>query len=125
MRDPKAQALRQVPLFARCGSKELEFVEAAKMRGEPSLAIMVREVLPNCWRPITATWANVASPTAKDWIGLYKNSTDAAYLTYVYTGGGSSGSKALTVPAGTPLEKRPRPCSRLSTSRSSPATWCS
>jgi CRP-like cAMP-binding protein len=26
MSDPKAQALRQVPLFARCASKDLEFV---------------------------------------------------------------------------------------------------
>jgi peptide/nickel transport system permease protein len=32
--------------------RNLEFVEAAKLRGEPSLVIMVREVLPNCWRPI-------------------------------------------------------------------------
>jgi peptide/nickel transport system permease protein len=32
--------------------RNLEFVEAAKLRGEPSPLIMVREVLPNCWRPI-------------------------------------------------------------------------
>jgi len=32
--------------------RNLEFVEAAKMRGEPAPVIMVREVLPNCWRPI-------------------------------------------------------------------------
>lgn len=29
-----------------------EFVAAAKLRGEPALVIMVREILPNCWRPI-------------------------------------------------------------------------
>jgi peptide/nickel transport system permease protein len=33
--------------------RNLEFVEAAKMRGESALTVMVREVLPNCWRPIT------------------------------------------------------------------------
>jgi peptide/nickel transport system permease protein len=32
--------------------RNLEFMEAAKLRGEPSPLIMVREVLPNCWRPI-------------------------------------------------------------------------
>lgn len=34
------------------GVRNLEYVEAAKLRGESSLAIMVREILPNCWRPI-------------------------------------------------------------------------
>lgn len=34
------------------GVRNLEFVEAAKLRGESSLAIMVREILPTCWRPI-------------------------------------------------------------------------
>jgi peptide/nickel transport system permease protein len=34
------------------GVRNLEYVEAAKLRGESSLAIMLREVLPNCWRPI-------------------------------------------------------------------------
>jgi peptide/nickel transport system permease protein len=32
--------------------RNLEYVEAAKLRGESSLAIMLREILPNCWRPI-------------------------------------------------------------------------
>jgi peptide/nickel transport system permease protein len=32
--------------------RNLEYVEAAKLRGESSIAIMLREVLPNCWRPI-------------------------------------------------------------------------
>jgi peptide/nickel transport system permease protein len=32
--------------------RNLEFVEAAKMRGERAVVIMVREVLPNCGRPI-------------------------------------------------------------------------
>src|SRR5207244_13653866 len=32
--------------------RNLEFVEAAKLRGEPSPIIMVREILRNCWRPI-------------------------------------------------------------------------
>ena len=30
----------------------LEYVDAAKMRGESAWAIMIREILPNCWRPI-------------------------------------------------------------------------
>ena len=38
---------------AALGIRNLEYVEAAKLRGESSLAIMVREILPNCWRPIT------------------------------------------------------------------------
>jgi peptide/nickel transport system permease protein len=32
--------------------RNLEYVEAAKLRGESSPAIMWREILPNCWRPI-------------------------------------------------------------------------
>lgn len=32
--------------------RNLEYVEAAKLRGESSIAIMLREILPNCWRPI-------------------------------------------------------------------------
>jgi peptide/nickel transport system permease protein len=32
--------------------RNLEYVEAAKLRGESSLAIMLREILPNCGRPI-------------------------------------------------------------------------
>jgi peptide/nickel transport system permease protein len=32
--------------------RNLEYVEAAKLRGESSVAIMLREILPNCWRPI-------------------------------------------------------------------------
>jgi peptide/nickel transport system permease protein len=33
-------------------ARNLEYVEAAKLRGESSPAIMRREILPNCWRPI-------------------------------------------------------------------------
>lgn len=29
-----------------------EFVAAAKLRGESAVLIMIREILPNCWRPI-------------------------------------------------------------------------
>jgi len=32
--------------------RNLEFVDAARLRGEPVLAILFREILPNCWRPI-------------------------------------------------------------------------
>jgi peptide/nickel transport system permease protein len=32
--------------------RNLEFIAAAKLRGEPAPVIMVREILPNCWRPI-------------------------------------------------------------------------
>jgi peptide/nickel transport system permease protein len=32
--------------------RNLEFVDAAMLRGEPILAILFREILPNCWRPI-------------------------------------------------------------------------
>ena len=50
---------------------------------------------------LTATWSNIASPTARDWFGLYKSSTDAdsAYIGWTYTTGTAAGSKALTVPA--------------------------
>ena len=49
----------------------------------------------------TAFWSGIPSPTAKDWIGLYReDDPDTAFSAYVYTTGTSSGSKPFTVPAG-------------------------
>ena len=44
-----ARVVRSAVLSVR----SLEFVDAARLRGEPVLAILTREILPNCWRPIT------------------------------------------------------------------------
>src|SRR5439155_3239658 len=49
---------------------------------------------------ITATWANVASPTAYDWIGLYAmGAANANYLASRYTTGAAGGSGVMTVPS--------------------------
>ncbi len=52
--------------------------------------------------PVTATWSNIASPTATDWVGLYASSSDpdTAILAWAFTGGGAGGSLNLTVPVG-------------------------
>jgi ELWxxDGT repeat protein/VCBS repeat-containing protein len=49
---------------------------------------------------VTATWANIASPTATDWVGLYESSSaaDPALLAWSYTNGSASGNLNLTVP---------------------------
>jgi hypothetical protein len=53
---------------------------------------------------VTATWANIQSPTATDWLGLYNSSgaADGAYLSWRYTNGQASSSVPFTIPAGTP-----------------------
>lgn len=48
---------------------------------------------------VSATWSGIASPSSVDWIGLYvAGAADNAFVAYVYTGGGASGSKSVTVP---------------------------
>jgi CRP/FNR family cyclic AMP-dependent transcriptional regulator len=47
MRDSKAQALRRVPLFARCASKDLEFVATRTDEVEvPAGRVLVRQGIP-------------------------------------------------------------------------------
>jgi hypothetical protein len=49
------------------------------------------------------TWQGVSAPSSSDWIGLYKSGApDNAYLAWIYTGGGSSGTKAFPIPRGIP-----------------------
>lgn len=52
---------------------------------------------------VTATWSNIASPSSTDSIGLYPSpsSPDSARVAWVYTGGGASGTRTLSVPAST------------------------
>jgi hypothetical protein len=51
---------------------------------------------------ITATWANIASPTANDWLGLYSwaGAVDNAYLSWRYTNGLASSNVSFTIPGG-------------------------
>lgn len=47
----------------------------------------------------TATWANIPSPTATDWLGLYTSgASDTAYLAWRYTTGTASGNVPFTIP---------------------------
>jgi RHS repeat-associated protein len=49
---------------------------------------------------LTATWSDIAAPTAADWIGLYPaGAADNAFVVWRYTDGSASGSAPLTVPA--------------------------
>jgi hypothetical protein len=52
---------------------------------------------------ITATWTNIPSPTAYDWIGLYASmrAGNIAFIAQRYTTGQASGSVPFTIPAGT------------------------
>jgi len=48
---------------------------------------------------VSASWSGIAAPSATDWIGLYlAGSADNAFVTYVYTNGGASGTTSITVP---------------------------
>jgi hypothetical protein len=50
---------------------------------------------------VTATWTDIARPTATDWIGLYYSSaaSNTSYQAYRYTNGSTSGALVLTIPA--------------------------
>jgi hypothetical protein len=50
---------------------------------------------------VTAMWANIASPSATDWIGLYasQGAADNTYLSWRYTNGQASGNVPFTIPA--------------------------
>ena len=53
---------------------------------------------------VTATWAGIATPTPKDWVGVWavgQPDTDVTRIAVKYTGGGASGSVALTIPGTT------------------------
>src|SRR5207249_4446916 len=51
----------------------------------------------------TASWAGLATPTAKDWIGLYHHTAaDTAFVAFIYTTGAASGSKSFPVPFSVP-----------------------
>jgi hypothetical protein len=54
---------------------------------------------------VTATWANISSPSTTDWIGLYSSpaAADNSYLTWQYTNGQASGNMAFTIPIGSPV----------------------
>ena len=52
---------------------------------------------------VTATWANIPSPTTTDWIGLYPpGASDGAYLAWRYTTGTASGNGPFTIPGTIP-----------------------
>jgi hypothetical protein len=49
---------------------------------------------------VTASWSGIVSPTAGDWIGLYRaGAADSAYLSYRYTGATAGGSLSFSIPA--------------------------
>ena len=52
----------------------------------------------------TASWSNIAAPTAKDWIGLYSGpaAANGAFIAWRYTTGTAAGNVSFTVPSGTP-----------------------
>ena len=52
----------------------------------------------------SVTWAGVATPTARDWIGLYASATagDASYLAWRYTTGTAAGTVPFAIPADVP-----------------------
>jgi hypothetical protein len=50
---------------------------------------------------VTASWSNVCTPTARDWIGIFApGAPNTSYVAWRYTTGTGSGSVPLTVPAG-------------------------
>jgi len=52
-------------------------------------------------RALTVSWSGITAPTNADLVALYPSSSnpDTAHIAYRYTGGGASGTMALTVPA--------------------------
>jgi hypothetical protein len=51
---------------------------------------------------VTATWSNIDTPTASDWVGLYPSGStpDSGLVAWAYTGGTPAGSLNLAVPTG-------------------------
>ncbi len=50
----------------------------------------------------TASWSGIATPTPKDWIGLYTpGSADGAFISWRYTDGSAAGSVPFLIPVGT------------------------
>ena len=56
---------------------------------------------------LAISWQGIAAPSGVDWIGLYTpgsaDNPDGSLITYVYTGGGSSGTTAFPIPRGIPV----------------------
>jgi RHS repeat-associated protein len=50
---------------------------------------------------VTATWSGIVAPTVDNWIGTFKpGSSNSEYVTRQWTGGGASGSAAVSIPIG-------------------------
>jgi subtilisin family serine protease len=53
---------------------------------------------------VTATWAGIATPTSKDWVGVWavgQPDTDVTRIAVKYTGGAAAGTVTLTIPGST------------------------
>jgi len=49
---------------------------------------------------VTVAWSRSAATSPRDWLGLYQVGGDGALLWWAYTGGATSGSLAVSAPAG-------------------------
>jgi hypothetical protein len=72
--------------------------------GLPQTTLVVTPETVSAGGAVTATWANIASPTATDWIGLYASAgaADNSYLSWRYTNGLASSNVPFTMPVGAP-----------------------
>jgi hypothetical protein len=71
--------------------------------GTPStVTLAAAPVTASAGSSVTATWANVPSPAANNWIGLYPSSgtADNGYISWRYTNGLASSNLPFAIPAG-------------------------
>jgi hypothetical protein len=78
-------------------------LRAAAREWGASLVVVDRLVWPELISGVnvTATWAGIAGPTQRDWLGIWEigqSDSDAGRLAVKYTGGSATGSVGLTIP---------------------------
>jgi hypothetical protein len=62
--------------------------------------VAVTPVAPAPGGTLTASWRNIAAPTATDWVGVYSaGAADADYVTRIYTSGRATDHMLMTLPA--------------------------
>jgi hypothetical protein len=89
----------ELRLFANNGYTLLAVSEPLTVTESAAASLSVSPSTITSGGTATASWSEIASPTAKDWIGLYQpGSSDKAYLAWRFTTGTATGDVPFTIP---------------------------
>ncbi len=93
----------QLRLFANNGYTRLAVSNSFVVAASQPATLTATPTSIGAGGTITAAWSGIASPTTKDWIGLYLSSapqgSSTPSLAWRYTTGAASGNVPLTIPA--------------------------